>query len=218
MEGERVEISKKEEYEKRKAQKLEEKGKIKRSQNLRGGSKKTLKYVVVLVLIVLVGYGIIVAARRGAPQGEDFSQSFPSVGREHVPDNSPRSEYNSNPPSSGSHYGSPARTGFYSEPLPDENVIHNLEHGDIWIAYKPDLGEEILDRLEDFAGRFVIVTPREANDFDISVVAWARVDGFNVDALLDEENEERIKDFIKRYDDKGLEKVRAGSIRPSSPI
>jgi len=210
------EISKKQEYEKRKAEKLEEKGKIKRSENLRGGGKKAFKYIVALVVIALVAYGIIIAARKSAPQGEDFSQSFPSIGRNHIADNSPRPTYSSNPPSSGSHYGALARTGFYNEPLPDERIIHNLEHGNVWIAYKPNLEESVLDRLEDFAGRYVIVTPREANDFDISLVAWGRVDGFNVDTILDEE---RIKDFIKRYDDKGPEKVRAASVRnPVSPI
>src|SRR3989344_5078 len=43
--------------------------------------------------------------------------------------------YNSNPPTSGPHYEQPSRWGVSQAELPDEQLIHNLEHGGIWISY-----------------------------------------------------------------------------------
>ncbi|PIR05141.1 MAG: hypothetical protein COV57_00655 [Candidatus Liptonbacteria bacterium CG11_big_fil_rev_8_21_14_0_20_35_14] len=57
--------------------------------------------------------------------------------------------------------------------------------------------------LKDLAGNKVIITPRSQNDSDIAVVAWGRLDTFN----KSEFNINRIKDFIKRYKNRGPEKV-----------
>ena len=43
--------------------------------------------------------------------------------------------YNSLPPTSGEHWPTPARCGFYEEGLPDERVVHNMEHGNIVVSY-----------------------------------------------------------------------------------
>jgi len=168
--------------------------------------KSVTKYAVWLVVIVAIGYGIFLLAQTTGPDGEDFSVAYDIQGREHIADGATHPEYNSNPPSSGWHYASPVRGGFYDEPLPDEQVIHNLEHGDIWITYHPDLSQDIIDSLEPFAGQYVVVSPRIDNEGDISLVAWGRVDTFDVENGIVDEG--RIRDFISRYDNRGPEKVR----------
>ena len=51
-----------------------------------------------------------------------------------------------------------------------------------------------------------MVSPRPENEGDISLIAWGRVDTFNIkNSIVDEE---RITDFIRRYDNHGPEKVR----------
>ncbi|MEX0917344.1 MAG: DUF3105 domain-containing protein [Candidatus Paceibacterota bacterium] len=173
--------------------------------------KSFVRYILWVLVIVLALYGLFLLAQTAGPDGEDFSTAYEIQGRVHIAPGTAHPEYNSNPPSSGWHYASPARGGFYEEPLPDEQVIHNLEHGDIWIAYHPDVSEEIKNALESFAGQYVVVSPRPLNEKDISLVAWGRVDTLDVvDGTLDEE---RIRDFIKRYDNRGPEKVR--SVQPS---
>ena len=96
----------------------------------------------------------------------------------------------------------PRPTGIYSTEQPEEDLIHNLEHGHVWISYNPDLiTDRDLQLLEllvrdgspnpNGAGVGVIVTPRSANDTAITLASWARL------LLLDEFNEETIRNFIE---------------------
>ncbi|MEX0918792.1 MAG: DUF3105 domain-containing protein [Candidatus Paceibacterota bacterium] len=168
--------------------------------------KKVKRYGLWILIIAVIGYGIFLLAQSAGPDGEDFSVAYDIQGRDHIALGADHPAYNSNPPSSGWHYASPARGGFYRKSLPDEQVIHNLEHGDIWIAYRPDLDQKVIDDLESFAGQYVVVSPRSENEGDISLVAWGRVDTFDVVNTTFDEG--RIRDFIKRYDNRGPEKVR----------
>ena len=43
--------------------------------------------------------------------------------------------YNTVPPTSGMHWPQWSKCGFYNHPLPDELLVHNLEHGNIVISY-----------------------------------------------------------------------------------
>ncbi|OHA16681.1 MAG: hypothetical protein A3G52_03025 [Candidatus Taylorbacteria bacterium RIFCSPLOWO2_12_FULL_43_20] len=168
--------------------------------------KSLLRYALWLIIVAIIGYGIFLLAQTAVPEGEDFSVAYDIQGRDHIADGEKRSVYNSNPPSSGPHYGSTVRGGFYDEPLPDEQVIHNLEHGDIWIAYHPHISDKAKEKLKSFAGRYVVVSPRLENEGDISLVAWGRVDTFDINNEIVDEG--RIRDFIRRYDNRGPEKVR----------
>ena len=55
-------------------------------------------------------------------------------GQEHVEDGTDI-EYGTQPPSSGNHYGTPADAGFYDSAIPEEQAVHNLEHGQIVVWY-----------------------------------------------------------------------------------
>ena len=163
--------------------------------------KKTGYWVVGLA--VIIGGGWLLVSATG-PKGTDYSQAVQILGRNHIANGS-TAVYNSNPPTSGDHYASPAPARFYDRELPDEQLVHNLEHGHIWIAYKPDLSGEIIDILKDFSGGNVVVAPRSKNDTDIALVAWGRLDKFNIEAGII--NQQRIKDFISRYQNRGPENV-----------
>lgn len=201
--------SKYEEKKEAKEQARAENEKIARSTKMR---MSLSRYVIGVAVILLIGYGLFLLAKAAGPKGEDFSVSHEIQGREHIANGSEHPPYNSNPPSSGWHYVEPARGGFYRNPIPDENVIHSLEHGDIWISYRKYISEEAKSILEEFAGQYVVVSPREENEADISLVSWGRTDSFDVEeGVVDEQ---RIKDFIIRYDNRGPEKIRNVQFNP----
>lgn len=166
-------------------------------------------YAIAAVIIIAIGYGIYLLSQSVAPKGEDFSRAIPLMEAIHVAADSQLPEYTSNPPTSGPHYGQTARSGFREEAISDQHIIHNLEHGDVWIAYHPRVSDEIKQELKQFGAAKVIITPREANDSDIALVAWGRLDTFDTEG--DIVPVLRIKDFIKRYTNKGPEQVPGAS-------
>ena len=172
--------------------------------------KKKVMYVLwwiagIALFGALIG-GIVwaIIANKPAPLGEDFSRAMPDEGATHVTEGE-KVTYQSQPPTSGDHWPDPLRDGIYDIEKPDEAIVHSLEHGRIWISYRPDIPDEIKEQVRAIAKREVrvIVTPRAANATDIALAAWNRLDTFS----KEEFNESRVRDFIRRYRDKGPEYV-----------
>ena len=172
--------------------------------------KKIRNLGIFILIIGLVIWGIVGLISSNSPEGEDFSEKI-SV----LPDASHVGsisgvEYNSNPPTSGPHYSTPARPGFRENPIDDGNLIHSMEHGLIWISYNPRIGEEA-EKLREVASSFTVITQREANNEDIAIASWGRLDVFNLDGgTIDADDLQRINDFVLRYYDKGPESIPAG--------
>ncbi|MDR7482747.1 MAG: DUF3105 domain-containing protein [Armatimonadota bacterium] len=149
--------------------------------------------------VVLVAL-IVWSALRPGP-----GDRIPGQGRQHIALGQPHPPYNSNPPTSGWHTGNQvAPWGVHREPIPDEIVVHNLEHGGIWISYRDPKDTALVEKLEELVGRYrskVILTPRPQNDRAIAVAAWERL------LTLDAYDEGRIVAFINAYRNRGPEKV-----------
>jgi hypothetical protein len=58
--------------------------------------------------------------------------------------------WNTSPPTTGPHFGQPAIWGAYDEPLEQTRVVHNLEHGGVYIQYGDEVQEETVAELEGF--------------------------------------------------------------------
>jgi hypothetical protein len=159
---------------------------------------------VVVLAVVGLGYFLFQSSSNPPSPEENPGQFFESQGATHIPEGSTEHPtYSSNPPTSGSHWPEPAAWGVYKTAIPDERFVHNLEHGGIWISYKPSLDAETIAKLEDFASRYrkVVVAPREANDSVIALAAWEYLQ------KLDAYDENTILKFIEAYYDEGPEKV-----------
>lgn len=171
--------------------------------------KNIKKYTIVIFIIGVLGYLFYLGVQERLPIGDDMSVLYADQGRTHIQVGEAHPTYNSNPPSSGWHYASPVDPGFYDKAILDEYIVHNLEHGDVWIAYRPSVGKDVVEKLRAFAGARMVISPREANATDVALVAWRHVDAFNIEnGLIDET---RIRDFIARYKNRGPEKVPAST-------
>jgi len=90
-----------------------------------------------------------------------------------------------NAPSYGAHHAvvpgiTPRPTGVYQTEQPDEDLVHNLDHGHVWISYNPSLITDA-DRLaieqlviDGGTDTGVIVTPRSKNTSTIVVTSLTR--------------------------------------------
>lgn len=166
--------------------------------------------IIVLIVAVVIGVGVIlykqdakVSALKatGDKNAEQIGESFPNLGQDHIKVGESHIPYNSNPPTSGPHYLQPADWGVYQNSLPDEQLVHNLEHGGIWISYN-DIDPDTQGKLEAIGKAnpgSVIVTPRPANDSKIALASWTRL------TKLDSYDETKILDFIKANKNKSPE-------------
>ena len=145
----------------------------------------------VILMILLVSWSAINAANRpGEP--------VPDLGNMHIEEGtSSPIPYNSTPPTSGPHYGSLARWGVHSEPIPDELVVHNLEDGGVGLWYNcsdgcPELVSQLESVVEDYH-EGVLLAPYPGMETRIALTAWTRLDQFN------DFDQERIERFIRAF-------------------
>jgi hypothetical protein len=61
-----------------------------------------------------------------------------------------KAKWNTSPPTNGPHYAVPAIWGAYQEPLNPAQVVHNLEHGGIFIQYGFRVPESTVEQLRAF--------------------------------------------------------------------
>ena len=100
--------------------------------------------------------------------------------RDHVPEGQ-TVEYRTIPPTSGEHWGQWADCGFYAEALPDERIVHNLEHGNIVVSYNfanPAQVTDLRDALEDldlFEDWGVARPYDKIGDGQVVLTAWGRM-------------------------------------------
>ncbi|WP_423918724.1 DUF3105 domain-containing protein [Frigoribacterium sp. 2-23] len=106
-------------------------------------------------------------------------------------------DYEMTPPAGGPHNQVWMNCGVYSEQVPNENAVHDLEHGAIWFTYDPaQVSESEIEALRSFApDTYSVVSPYPGLDKPMYVSAWGAQLGFtNVDA-----DKSKLDDFVTKY-------------------
>jgi hypothetical protein len=85
-----------------------------------------------IALLVFFAARDTAPVERSEPAGP--GQAFPDLGARHVPPSERgRAQYNSNPPTSGSHVAEPVRRD--ASVLTDDQILHALETGNVLLVY-----------------------------------------------------------------------------------
>ena len=146
-----------------------------------------------------------------ANEGIDGVQAIRVDGNDHT---EAEVDYDLRPPAGGAHNPVWVNCGFYDEPFDDENLVHDLEHGTVWLAYAPDLSAADVDVIHDLArDNKVVAAPYEDLDAGVAVVATAWARQLTVDAVDDP----RLEQFVVQYED-GSQAPEASVTCEQSPL
>ena len=104
-------------------------------------------------------------------------------------------DYPQTPPAGGEHNPAWLNCGIYEEPVPNENAVHSMEHGAVWVTYDADaLSDDELSTLRaTLPSTYVILSPYEGLDSPIAVTNW------NHQLKVDSPDDERIGEFFEEY-------------------
>jgi hypothetical protein len=152
-----------------------------------------------IAIVLAVGGGItavVLGAR--ADQAEENAIELTGVEEFDEPDANHVTTpvtYEQSPPVGGNHNPTWLNCGIYPDPVQNENAVHSLEHGAVWITYKPDLAEAEVDELRDIVGNqtYLLMSPYEDMDSPITLSAWG------LQMKVDNAEDPRIEKFIKEY-------------------
>jgi hypothetical protein len=118
-------------------------------------------------------------------------QTFGYKGGNHTAE---KVDYKETPPVGGEHNAAWLNCGIYDKPVPNENAVHSLEHGAVWITYQPDLATDQVDKLKELTPKtYGLLSPFEGMDSPITISAWDH------QLKVDSAEDPRIGAFIKEY-------------------
>ena len=144
--------------------------------------------VLVVVLIVRA-----VTSGGAAPVGNISGvKTFAKLERTHVDG---KVTYPESPPVGGPHSATWLNCGIYNAPVANENAVHSLEHGAVWITYQPKLAAVDVQHLVSLVkGKsYVILAPYDGLPTPVAASAWG------VQLQLQTAYDSRIPQFIQKY-------------------
>ncbi|GAA2445100.1 hypothetical protein GCM10010191_72300 [Actinomadura vinacea] len=106
-------------------------------------------------------------------------------------------QYDTTPPMGGDHdpMWQNCDGRVYDRELRAENAVHSLEHGAVWITYKPGLPP---DQIEKLSGKventdYTLMSPHSGQDSPVVLTAWGK------QLKLQNASDARVDTFLRTY-------------------
>jgi hypothetical protein len=193
-----------------------------------------------LALGAVVAFLVLGTGGGGTGDSESFAQQMKDAGytyktypglknnSSHTDVATPDSKvkWNSNPPTSGPHYGQWAVWNFYDSPVPLTMSTHNLEHGGIVIHYGPNVPQSEVSKLREFYNgdpNAIVVAPLPTAGNKIYASAWYYDESKQSDRTYYGEgeqisgtkvDEDALEAFRDKFRYKGRERIPAENLQP----
>ena len=143
----------------------------------------------------------IVAVAALSGRGDDSTsgeiegvREFSSLSRNHTADTV---DYPQTPPVGGDHDPQWAACDgrVYDDAVRNENAVHSLEHGAVWISYQPGLDDSELDSLRDKVegAPYTMMSPVADQSDPLMMTAWG------AQLTVDGADDPRIDQFLAQY-------------------
>jgi hypothetical protein len=102
--------------------------------------------------------------------------------------------YAQTPPVGGDHAPTWLNCGVYPKAVPDGLAVHSLEHGAVWVTYRPDLPTDQVEKLTAaIPDTYVVLSPRDGLQGPVVASAWG------TQLVLTGVDDPRLAEFIKTY-------------------
>ncbi len=103
--------------------------------------------------------------------------------------------YEENPPVGGKHSQTwvACNGNVYDKSVPNEQAVHALEHGAVWISYQPTLSSEQIDALRKKVRGYTFMSPLAEQNAPVVLTAW------NNQLSLQSVDDPRIDKFLAKF-------------------
>jgi len=154
-----------------------------------------------LVALLLVGIVVYAATHQGSGFVNALTKADASVPGVHITKIAQRQHvittltYNQSPPVGGPHNGVPQTCQVYNQPIANEHAVHSMEHGAVWITYRPGLDPAQIRTLQQLAqgSPYRLLSPYPGLTAPISLQAWGR------QIFVPTATDKRIEQFLNAY-------------------
>ncbi|MGI5281838.1 DUF3105 domain-containing protein [Nonomuraea polychroma] len=148
--------------------------------------------LIIVLLVGVVGYYLIDQAQKTSL---DAVANYKYEGSQHV---GTAVTYKETPPVGGQHNNYWQQCAIYDKPIHPEHAVHSLEHGAVWITYRPDLPKAQLDKLKEVASstgnqEYMLVSPFPNLPAPVVASSWGH------QLKLNSADDPKLGAFIKRY-------------------
>ncbi|MEU6710575.1 DUF3105 domain-containing protein [Nonomuraea sp. NPDC046802] len=148
--------------------------------------------LIIVVLVGLVGFYLVNQARETSL---DAVTSVKYEAGQHVWTSV---KYKETPPVGGEHNNYWQQCSTYDKPIHPEHAVHSLEHGAVWITYRPDLPKAQVDKLKEVTSStgqqdYMLVSPFPNLPAPVVASSWGH------QLKLNSPDDPKLGAFIKRY-------------------
>jgi Protein of unknown function (DUF3105) len=168
---------------------------MRREQAAQDRKRRLIVAAVTVPVLILIIVGTYLVIKNASDQTKiDGLKSYSNLSRNHV---TTPVTYPQNPPVGGNHNPVWLNCGVYTSPVKNENAVHSLEHGAVWITYLPTLPAKQVAELDAAAKNqlYMIVSPYPGLPAPVVASAWGK------QVRLTGADDPRLQKFIKAYEE-----------------
>jgi hypothetical protein len=154
--------------------------------------KLIFRGILAALLVVIVGGVTAVILATHKSDTISGVKTYGNLSRNHV---TGTVIYQQTPPVGGNHNATPQTCGVYTSAIPNENAVHSLEHGAVWITYQPGIpATDVAALTADVKGKdHLMLSPYPGQPALITLSAWGTQLNVNTSA------DPRIAKFVSKY-------------------
>ncbi|WP_165067886.1 DUF3105 domain-containing protein [Marisediminicola senii] len=104
-------------------------------------------------------------------------------------------DYEQSPPVGGDHAALWLNCGVYEEEVPNENAVHSLEHGAVWVTYDPAAvsGDDLQTLTDEVPSTYSVLSPMADLSAPVVISAWG------AQVALDGVDDPRMQQFVDKF-------------------